>query len=259
MNQLPSPQADLALRALHLLDLTDLSENCLEDHIEKLVQRAMSPFGPVAAVCVWPQYVSLCVHRLQEKDIPVATVINFPKGSDFVERAIDDAEEAIKDGVLEIDLLMPYHAYLAGDEPITRSMIAEVKDLMPDEGKLKVILETGAFPNQEMIAAATRLAIEEGADFIKTSTGKTEVSATPDAARTILTVIKEMKADCGFKASGGVKTLAQVKTYLDIAGEIMGDGWVKSSTFRFGSSSLYDALIAELGGTPKHKDAHGPA
>ena len=257
--KLPSPHADLALRALHLLDLTDLSDGCREEEIEKLVQRASTPYGPVAAICVWPQYVSVCVHRLKEKHIPVATVINFPKGNDFVERAIDDAEEAIKDGASEIDLLMPYHAYLSGDEPITRSMIAEVKDLLPDDCLLKVILETGAFPDQASIAAATRLAIEEGADFIKTSTGKTEVSATPDAAKTILGVIKEMKANCGFKASGGVKTLPQVKTYLDLADAIMGDGWATPKTFRFGSSSLYDALIAELGGLPKFKDNDGPA
>ena len=251
--------ADLALKALRLLDLTDLSDGCQEDAIEKLVQRATQPYGPVAAICVWPQYVSICAHRLQERGIPVATVINFPKGSDFVERAIDDADEAIKDGATEIDLLMPYHAYLAGDEPITRSMIAEVREMMPDEARLKVILETSAFPDQATIAAAARLAIEEGADFLKTSTGKTETSATPEAARTILGVIKEVGAPCGFKASGGIKTLEQVKTYLGIADEIMGSGWATPKTFRFGSSSLYDVLVAEIGGIPKHRGNDGPA
>ena len=254
-----SQNAAIAARALSVLDLTDLSEGCCEDHIEKLLQRATAPFGPVAAICVWPQFVSLCVHRLHERPIPVATVINFPKGSDYVERAIDDTGEALSDGATEIDLLMPYHAYLAGDEPITRSMIAEVKDMMPEGTILKVILETGAFPDQDTIAAATRLAIEEGADFIKTSTGLAKVSATPEAARTILETIKDMRAMCGLKVSGGIKTLAHAKTYLDLADEIMGKDWAAPKTFRFGSSTLYDALVAEIGGTPKHKDSDGPA
>jgi len=246
------PQAGLAARALRLLDLTDLSDGCCEDHIEKLLQRAVAPFGPVAAVCVWPQFVSLCARRLEGRGIAVATVINFPKGGDFVERAIDDTEEALKDGASEIDLVMPYHAYLAGDVPIARSMIAEVKDLMAEEGRLKVILETGAFPDQASIAAATRLAIEEGADFIKTSTGTLSVSATPEAATTILETIRESGMPCGFKASGGIRTLADVSRYLDLADRIMGPDWATPATFRFGSSTLYDVLVAELGGTPKH-------
>ena len=254
-----SSKAALATRALSLLDLTDLSDGCCEDHIEKLLQRATAPYGPVAAICIWPQFVSLCVHRLHERPIAVAAVINFPKGGDFVERVIDDTGEALKDGANEIDLLMPFHAYLAGDEPITRSMIAEVKDMLPDDRLLKVILETGAFPDQETIAAATRLAIEEGADFIKTSSGTMKVSATPEAARTVLETIKAMRAPCGFKASGGIRSLADAKTYLDLADEIMGPDWASPKTFRLGSSTLYDALIAEIGGTPKHKDSDGPA
>lgn len=249
------PETDktaLAARALTLLDLTDLSDGCCEDHVEKLLQRATAPFGPVAAVCVWPQFVSLCARRLEGRGIAIATVINFPKGGDFIERAIDDTEEALKDGATEIDLVMPYHAYLAGDVPITRSMIAEVKELMPDEGRLKVILETGAFPDQASIAAATRLAIEEGTDFVKTSTGTIATGATPEAVATILETIRESRIPCGLKVSGGLRTLEDAAGYLRIAGRIMGEEWATPATFRFGSSKLYDVLVAALGGRPRH-------
>ena len=237
-------KTDLAHKLLAHLDLTNLSETCREDHIETLIRKAIS--SNVPAICVWPQFVSLAAHLLQDSHIRVATVINFPKGGDNVERAIDDAEEALKDGADEIDLVMPYHAFLAGDEPITRSMIAEVKDLMPDDAILKVILESGAFTNQTQLATACHLAIEEGADFLKTSTGTTPISATPEAAKTIVQFIKQTGGTCGFKASGSIKTLDDAKTYLDIATEIMGEAWITPEHFRIGASALYDVLLSEL-------------
>lgn len=248
---------ELAKKCLTLLDLTNLSETCREDHIEALIRKGLNPVGEVAAICVWPQFVSLAAHLLQDKRVRVATVINFPKGGDNVERAIDDAEEALKDGADEIDLVMPYQAFLEGDQPITRSMIAEVKDLMPDDAILKVILESGAFTDQAQLAAACYLAIEEGADFLKTSTGTFPISATPEAAKTILHVIKETGGTCGFKASGGIKTLEDAKIYLDIATQIMGDSWVTPAHFRIGSSTLHDVLLSELGMALKQTDTDG--
>ncbi len=248
---------ELAKRLLSMLDLTDLSDDCREDHTEALIRKALSAEGQVAAVCVWPQFVSLASHRLEGKGVRVATVINFPKGGDYVERAIDDTEEALKDGADEIDLVMPYHAFLAGDEPITRSMIAEVKDLLPDDAKLKVILESGVFADQARLATACHLAIDEGADFLKTSTGKTAISVTPEAARTILGVIRDTGGTCGFKASGGIKTLAEAKVYLELAEEIMGADWVTPAHFRIGASSLHQVLMDELGANPPKTDHDG--
>ncbi len=248
---------ELAKKLLTMLDLTNLSENCREDHIEALIRKSLNPAGEVAAICVWPQFVSLAAHLLQDKQVRVATVINFPKGGDNVERAIDDAEEALKDGADEIDLVMPYHAFLAGDEPITRSMIAEVKDLMPDDAILKVIIESGAFTSQEQLAKACHLAIEEGTDFLKTSTGTTPISATPEAAKTILQAIKETGGTCGFKASGGIKTLDDAKIYLDIATQIMGEAWITPAHFRIGASALHDVLLNEIGATTKQADTDG--
>jgi deoxyribose-phosphate aldolase len=146
---------EIALRALRLLDLTDLNDGCREDHVEALIQKALTSHGHVAAVCLWPQFVSLAAKRLKGKGVKVATVINFPKGGDDVERAIDDTEEALKDGADEIDLVLPYRALLAGDEATARSMVGEVHDLVEDGGKrLKVILETGMLPDQAAVRRA---------------------------------------------------------------------------------------------------------
>jgi deoxyribose-phosphate aldolase len=248
-----------AIRALKLLDLTDLNDGCREDHVEALIQKALTPHGPVAAICIWPQFVSLAKARLKGKPVKVTTVINFPKGGDDVERAIEDTEEALKDGADEIDLVMPYHALIAGDEITVRSMVGEVQDLTEDAGKrLKVILETGMLPDQAMVRRAADLAIDCGADFIKTSTGKTPVSATPEAVRTMLEAIKAADRTVGLKPSGGIRTVADALAYLALADAAMGPIWASPGTFRFGASGLYDVLIAAIGGGPAAPSARGP-
>jgi deoxyribose-phosphate aldolase len=250
---------DFAIRALKLLDLTDLDDGCREDHIEMLIQKALTPHGPVAAVCVWPQFVTLAKGRLRGKGVKVATVINFPKGGDDVERAIEDAEEALKDGADEIDLVMPYHALLAGDETTVRSMIGEVQDLTEDaHARLKVILETGMLPDQAMVRKAADVAIDCGADFIKTSTGKTPVSATPEAAATMLAAIKAADRTVGLKPSGGIRTLADARLYLGLVDSAMGPVWASPGTFRFGASGLYDALIGAIEGKAETVSVKGP-
>jgi deoxyribose-phosphate aldolase len=249
---------EFARRALKLLDLTDLSDGCREDHIEALIQKAMTPHGPVAAICIWPQFVSLAKSRLKGKGIKVATVINFPKGGDDVERAIEDAVEALDDGADEIDLVMPYHAFLAGDETTVRSMIGEIKDETEDRARLKVILETGMLPDQSIIRQAADLAIESGADFIKTSTGKTPVSATMDAVKTMLQAIKAADDTVGLKPSGGIRTVADAKAYLALVDAEMGAVWASPGTFRFGASGLYDALIDTIEGRAPVQAAKAP-
>jgi deoxyribose-phosphate aldolase len=250
---------ETAIRALGLLDLTDLNDGCREDHIETLIQKAQTPHGPVAAICIWPQFVSLATKRLRAKGVKVATVINFPKGGDDVERAIEDTEEALKDGADEIDLVMPWRALLAGDEATARSMVGEVHDLVEDEGRrLKVILETGMLPDQAAIRRAADLAIDCGAHFIKTSTGKVPVSATPEAVRTMLDAIKAADRTVGLKPSGGIRTLADARAYLDIVDLEMGPVWASPGTFRFGASGLYDALLAVIEGRSDTPSIKGP-
>lgn len=248
--------AALARRALGLLDLTDLASGATEAGIVALCAKAVAPEGHVAAVCVWPQFVGVARRVLKDGDVRIATVVNFPAGGTHVGRITSDVGEALSDGADEIDLVMPYKAFLDGDAEVAREMISEVRAAC--DGKLlKVILESGAFPDQARLRAACELAIAAGADFLKTSTGKIDISATPEAARTILDCIKASARPVGFKASGGIRSLAEAGVYLDLADRIMGPGWVAPSTFRFGASSLHGVLIDAIRGNSPADQADG--
>src|SRR5689334_13131140 len=214
--------ADTARRALKCLDLTDLSDACSDRAVEALCAKALTSHGPVAAVCVWPQFVSRSRPALSGSSVRLATVANFPSGGEDIDRITDDVEEALSDGAQEIDLVMPYRAFVSGDAAVARDMIAAVRDVVDQGRGRKVILETGVLGEPERIAAASRLAIEAGADFLKTSTGKTPVSATPDAAKAMLGAIRAAGHAVGLKVSGGIRTLADAAVYLDLADCLMG-------------------------------------
>jgi deoxyribose-phosphate aldolase len=239
--------ANVAGRALACLDLTDLSELTSDQATDELCRKARA--AGVAAVCVWPQMVSRARSQLDGQGIALATVINFPAGGEDVERAVEDTEEALSDGATEIDLVMPYRAFLAGRHELARAMVVAVRDIVDGGRQLKVILETGELADEASIAAASRVAIEAGADFLKTSTGKSPISATPEAVETMLGVIKQSGRSVGLKASGGIRTLDDTRRYLELADRIMGPGWAKPTTFRIGASGLYDELVAARGGS----------
>lgn len=239
--------AALAARLLALLDLTNLEPHCGPADIKALCARAQSPEGRVAAVCVWPQFIGEAHRLLHDTGIGIATVVNFPAGGEDLERVLDDIGEALRDGADEIDMVLPYKAFLRGDDTVCSEMIREAKDVIGPQRLLKVILETGALPDAEAIRRASRLAIAAGADFIKTSTGKLAVSATPEAAKVMLEVIRESGGTVGFKPAGGIRTLADAALYLDMAESILGQGWATPRSFRIGASSLHGALVAALG------------
>jgi deoxyribose-phosphate aldolase len=248
MSDPTTSDAAIARRALHCLDLTDLTETCSEHAIDELCARAVAPLGPVAAVCVWPQFVSRARDGLRGSAVRIATVVNFPAGGEDVDRVVDDTTEALGDGANEIDLVLPYGAVRRGDLDAASEMVAAVRDVV-DQGRLmKVILETGELKDPKLIEAASRLAIEAGADFIKTSTGKTPISATPEAAEIMLNAIKASRRPVGLKPSGGIRTVADAALYLGLADRVMGAGWATPATFRIGASSLYDALVAAIQG-----------
>ena len=238
----------IAVRALRSLDLTDLNETCSDQAIDALCKKALDPRGPVAAVCVWPQFVKRAQANLKGSPVRIATVVNFPAGGEDVSRVTDDTQEALSDGANEIDLVLPYNALRRGDRAVAVEMVEAVRDLVDGDRLLKVILESGELQDPKLIEAASRIAIEAGADFIKTSTGKTPVSATPEAAEIMLDAIKASGRPVGLKPSGGIRTLADAKIYLDLADRIMGPGWATPKTFRIGASSVYDALLAAIEG-----------
>ena len=236
---------ELARRAIALLDLTDLTDDASVEGIDRLCERAAR--HGTAAVCVWPDFVAQSVAALSGTPVLVATVVNFPSGDDRPHAVRVLTERALDDGADEIDVVLPYRAWLTGDERRAADVIDGVRDAASSV-RMKVILETGALPDVTSIEGAARFAVDRGADFIKTSTGKIEISATPEAAKTMLRVIAETDRPVGIKPSGGIRTIADAALYLAIADDIMGPEWVSPATFRFGASGVLDALVAALDG-----------
>jgi deoxyribose-phosphate aldolase len=237
----------VARRSIGLLDLTDLAADADAAGAASLCDRAAS--AAVAAVCVWPAFVEQCAARLAGTGVLVATVVNFPAGTDPADRVAAVTASALAAGADEIDVVLPYRALIDGDLEVAGRLVAAVSELIERPRRLlKVILETGELPDQETVALAARIAIQSGADFVKTSTGKTRVSATPEAARTMLDVIRATSHRVGLKPSGGIRDLAAASTYLQLAREAMGPSWISPATFRFGASGLRDALLAVIEG-----------
>ena len=239
-------ESSIARRALALLDLTDLSDDCSVVDVRRLCERAVTAHGSVAAVCVWPRFVREASEILRGSPVEVATVVNFPTGDEGVADVVATTRVAIEDGADEIDLVMPYRALSVGDEDVVVTMLDAVREVVNTPRLLKVILETGELGTPESVARAARLAIDHGADFVKTSTGKSKVSATPEAVSTMLREIAATSRPVGIKPSGGIRTVSDAATYLRLADEIMGEGWATPRTFRFGASGLLDAILEVL-------------
>lgn len=235
----------VARRALSMLDLTNLNDDCDEAAIAALAARACTDHGHVAALCVWPAFVDQAHGLVGHRGVKIATVVNFPRGEDPASEVIDLTKTAVGDGADEIDMVIPYRSMMEGREEIVLTRIKRVK-AAAGGAPVKAILETGVLNDPELIRKASDMAIEAGADFIKTSTGKAPINATLSAARIMLTAIRESGKAVGFKPAGGVKTTEQAGHYLDLADEIMGEGWATPDTFRFGASGVLDDLLATL-------------
>lgn len=239
----------LALRTLAAMDLTCLDEDARPDRIEALCRAARTRFGDVAAVCVYPEYVLLARQTLAAMGAPavrVATVTNFPEGSDDLERAMRETRRALAAGAHEVDVVFPWRALVKGAEQPGRDLVAGCKQLCGETAQLKVILETGHLAQPALIRQASNIAIQAGADFIKTSTGKGAVGATPGAAVIMLQAIRDHGGTCGFKAAGGVRHLVDATRYFDIAERTLGTGWATPDRFRIGASSLLDEVLDVL-------------
>lgn len=240
---------DTAKRAVGLLDLTSLNATDTEETIQALCTKAVTPAGPVAAICIYGPFVALA-NGLLDQRIGLATVVNFPEGTQDRKTIETDIIAALHAGADEIDLVFPWQAFLSGKRTLARDIVAAARAVCPTGVILKVILETGSLASPTAIREASEAAILSGADFLKTSTGKTAVGATLEAARIMLSVIHDMDPEVGFKASGGVRTVEDAAAYLAVADEIMGPEWATPETFRFGASSLLDDLLKTLGHAP---------
>lgn len=236
---------EAARLALQCLDLTSLNEAETEADIETLCRRAQSPFGPVAAVCVWPRFVGLA-RRLLPAGIRVAAVANFPAGALDLPLALADVRAIAGAGGDEVDVVLPYRALMQGRVTECADFLAAVREASRPL-TLKVIIESGELATPALIAQATRLALAAGADFVKTSTGKTAVSATPEAAAVMLAEIASGGfGRAGFKASGGIRTVSDALPYLQLAARQLGSQARYPQRLRLGASALLNDVEAWL-------------
>ena len=241
---------ETARLAITLMDLTTLNEDDTDQKVIQLCLNAKNETGNTAAVCIYPRFIPIARKTLNEiaaTDVKIATVTNFPHGNDDLDIAFAETKAAVAYGADEVDVVFPYQALINGNEKIGFDLVAGCKAICGEKVLLKVIIETGELKTDALISLASRISIDAGADFIKTSTGKVPVNATLEAAKLMLEAIKVSGKTVGFKAAGGVKNAEVAGDYIQLARDIMGDNWVSSASFRFGASSLLGSLLTELG------------
>jgi deoxyribose-phosphate aldolase len=232
---------------LGCLDLTSLNDDDSDKGISEFSNQAILDLGHVAALCVYPRFVALLADQFKNTPVKIATVVNFPGGNLSEVEVLRQIAGAIQDGAQEIDVVLPYHTYLAGEREAVQSFISSCKLACSGGVLLKVILETGALNTPEMIANASSDAIRAGADFLKTSTGKIPQGATIEAAIVMLMTIKQLQPSLarpvGLKVSGGIREVSQALQYASLARQVMGEAWVTPATFRIGASKLVDEIV----------------
>lgn len=242
----------LAARILAVLDLTSLNEDDTPAGITQLCVAAADGGHP-AAVCVYPEHVTTARRTLDAgaaAEIAVAAVVNFPDGGNDIPRALRETRRALAAGADEIDIVFPWRAYLGGDRQGGPAMMRECKTICGPR-VLKSILETGEIGDPLRLRELAFAALDAGADFIKTSTGKGSTGAPPAAARILLECIRERGGQAGFKAAGGVRTMAEAAGYFALADEILGAKWATPAHFRIGASALLKELRAAMSGRSK--------
>jgi deoxyribose-phosphate aldolase len=242
-------ESELALRLLGLIDLTSLNPTDTEASVTALTAQASTPAGRVAAVCIWPRFIAVARHGLQGTGVPIAAVANFPAGANDATAAAAETAAAIAAGADEVDIVFPYRAMLEGDDAGAVALVRACRAACGEGGLLKVILETGQLGSAERIRHASELAIEGGAQFLKTSTGKTQPAAALPAATVMLEVIvaaRQRGIRVGFKASGGLGRIADAAAYLDLYEQRFGRGSATPASFRIGASSLITPVLAAL-------------
>lgn len=239
-----------ALLALSCLDLTNLNDDCSEADIDALCHRAQGENGKLpatAAVCVWPRWVAHARAQLPAS-IAVAAVVNFPSGEEPIADIVAQVAQIRAGGGQEVDLVLPYKSLLKGDIEHCKAVLSSTREA--SQGLiLKVILESGELP-AESIALASQLALDAGADFLKTSTGKTANGASLEAAQIMLKAkAANGNPKLGFKPSGGLRTVQDVIPYLMMVQEIIGVEGLTPQRFRIGASGIWNDIAAVLGQT----------
>ncbi len=240
------------------LDLTTLKTEDSEESVLKFTERVNEfenehPYlKNVAAICVYPNFAKIVSQSLEVESVNVACVSGgFPSSQTFTEVKVAETALALADGATEIDIVIPVGKFLSGDYESMCDEIEELKSICGDR-HLKVILETGALKSVDNIWKAAILAMYSGADFIKTSTGKQEPAATPEAAYVMCQAIKayheKTGRKVGFKPAGGINSVNDALVYYTIVKEVLGTEWLNNTLFRLGTSRLANLLLSEIVG-----------
>ncbi len=245
-------------RIFSYIDLTSLNHTDSISTIRGLCEKVnnfgfMFPDLPnVAAICVFPRFVPTVRELLAIEQINIASVAaSFPSSQTFLENKIDEVKRVVDKGADEIDIVISIGEFLDGNYDLVASEIRKIKETVGCV-HVKVILETGLLESPELIYRASMLAMEAGADFIKTSTGKVGISASPEAAFVMCTAIydfySERKRPVGFKPAGGIGTAADALKYYSIVESVLGKEWLVPDRFRIGASRLANDLLKYIEG-----------
>ena len=243
---------------LNLIDLTSLNTTDNRSQILHFTGKVNSFSGRysnipnVAAICVYPNFVSVVKEKLSARNVKIAAVAGaFPTSQTFMAIKLLESKMAVEAGADEIDIVIPVGAFLGNDFAVVADEIRQIKGAI-GANQLKVIIETGLLVSFEHIFKASMIAMDAGADFIKTSTGKTPVSATPEAAYVMCRAISDFYAETGikvgFKAAGGIAEASQAIAYYNIVKNCLGPEWMNNKLFRIGASRLANNILSELSG-----------
>ena len=245
-------------QCLHQIDLTTLNGDDTTAKVAGMAQKVNEfsrhfPGGPnVAAMCVYPALVETAHDTLTEPIGLAAVAAGFPASQTFIEVKVAEAAMAVAAGATEIDIVISIGKFLEGKYQEVFDEISEIKAAIRN-AHLKVILETGALKTAENIYKASILAMAAGADFIKTSTGKIAVNATPEATYVMCHAIKDWYEKTGqkvcYKPAGGVSTTEEAVQHYTLVKEILGKDWLNNQSFRFGASRLANNLLTSIMGT----------
>lgn len=243
-------------RIFNCIDLTTLKTEDSEESVLQFTERVNDfeneypDLKNVAAICVYPCFAKIVSQSLEVEDVNIACVAGgFPSSQTFTEVKVAETALALADGATEIDIVIPVGKFLSGDYEGMCDEIEEIKSICGDR-QLKVILETGALKSVSNIWKAAILTMYSGADFIKTSTGKQEPAATPEAAYVMCQAIKayyeKTGRKVGFKPAGGINCVNDALVYYTIVKEVLGEEWLNNKLFRMGTSRLANLLLSEI-------------
>lgn len=248
--------AEIKKFLFHCIDLTTLKCTDSEQSVMKFTEKVNEfddkypDLDNVAAICVYPNMAEIVNDTLEADHVNIACVSGgFPSSQTFTEVKVAETAMALHAGADEIDIVIPVGKFLEGDYEGMCDEIEELKEVCGDK-HLKVILETGALKTASNIKKASILSMYSGADFIKTSTGKENPAATPEAAYVMCNAIKEYHRDTGrkigFKPAGGINTVKDALTYYTIVKEVLGQEWLNNQLFRLGTSRLANLLLSDI-------------